>query len=274
MQKILQIIWSSGIQTFLFKMKLKINRPLCFFDLETTGINITKDRIVEIAVLKLYPSEKIEKKVWLVNPEMSIPLEASEIHGITDDKVANSPTFKMVSKTIYNFIKNSDLAGYNSDRFDIPLLMEEFLRADIDFETKNLKTIDVQTIFHKKEPRNLTAALKFYCDKNLENAHSAMGDTQATHDVLMSQIERYADLEPSTSFLSSFSSRRKTADFAGYIIFNKDGEECFSFGKHKGKTVNNVLDKEPGYFGWLLNAEFPLYTKKVLTQIRMQKSKL
>jgi len=262
------------MQTFLFKMKLKINRPLCFFDLETTGINITKDRIVEIAVLKLYPSEKIEKKVWLVNPEMSIPVEASEIHGITDDKVADSPTFKMISKTIYNFIKNSDLAGYNSDRFDIPLLMEEFLRADIDFETKNLKTIDVQTIFHKKEPRNLTAALKFYCDKNLENAHSAMGDTQATHDVLMSQIERYEDLEPSTSFLSSFSARRKTADFAGYIIFNKDGEECFSFGKHKGKTVNNVLEKEPGYFGWLLNADFPLHTKKVLTQIRMQKSKL
>ncbi|MDG2372511.1 MAG: 3'-5' exonuclease [Flavobacteriaceae bacterium] len=255
-------------------MKLKIERPLCFFDLETTGINIIKDRIVEIAVLKLHPDEKIEKKVWLVNPEIPIPKEVSEIHGITDDKVFDAPTFKEISKIIYNFIKESDLAGYNSDRFDIPLLMEEFLRSEIDFETKNLKTIDVQTIFHKKEQRNLTAALKFYCNKKLENAHSAMVDTQATHDVLMSQLEKYSDLEPSISFLSDFTTRRKIADFAGYIVFNKEGEECFSFGKHKGQIVENILEKESGYFGWLLNADFPLYTKKILTQIRMRKSNL
>ena len=255
-------------------MKLKIERPLCFFDLETTGINITNDRIVEIAILKLFPDQKIEKQVWLVNPEMSIPLEVSEIHGITNDKVADAPTFKEISKIVYNFIKGCDLAGYNSDRFDIPLLMEEFLRSDIDFSTKNLKTIDVQTIFHKMEQRNLTAALKFYCDKKLENAHSAMDDTQATHDVLMSQLDRYSGLEPSISFLSDFTTRRKTADFAGYIIYNKDGQECFSFGKHKGQTVENILEKEPGYFGWLLKAEFPLYTKKILTQIRMRKSNL
>ena len=255
-------------------MKLKIERPLCFFDLETTGINITNDRIVEIAILKLFPDQKIEKQVWLVNPEMSIPLEVSEIHGITNDKVADAPTFKEISKIVYNFIKGCDLAGYNSDRFDIPLLMEEFLRSDIDFSTKNLKTIDVQTIFHKMEQRNLTAALKFYCDKKLENAHSAMDDTQATHDVLMSQLDRYAGLEPSISFLSDFTTRRKTADFAGYIVYNKDGQECFSFGKHKGQTVENILEKEPGYFGWLLKAEFPLYTKKILTQIRMRKSNL
>ena len=255
-------------------MKLKIERPLCFFDLETTGINITNDRIVEIAILKLFPDQKIEKQVWLVNPEMSIPLEVSEIHGITNDKVADAPTFKEISKIVYNFIKGCDLAGYNSDRFDIPLLMEEFLRSDIDFSTKNLKTIDVQTIFHKMEQRNLTAALKFYCNKKLENAHSAMDDTQATHDVLMSQLDRYSGLEPSISFLSDFTTRRKTADFAGYIVYNKDGQECFSFGKHKGQTVENILEKEPGYFGWLLKAEFPLYTKKILTQIRMRKSNL
>ena len=255
-------------------MKLKIERPLCFFDLETTGINITNDRIVEIAILKLFPDQKIEKQVWLVNPEMSIPLEVSEIHGITNDKVADAPTFKEISKIVYNFIKGCDLAGYNSDRFDIPLLMEEFLRSDIDFSTKNLKTIDVQTIFHKMEQRNLTAALKFYCDKKLENAHSAMDDTQATHDVLMSQLDRYSGLEPFISFLSDFTTRRKTADFAGYIVYNKDGQECFSFGKHKGQTVENILEKEPGYFGWLLKAEFPLYTKKILTQIRMRKSNL
>jgi len=255
-------------------MKLKIERPLCFFDLETTGINITNDRIVEIAILKLNPDEKIEKKVWLVNPEMLIPKEVSEIHGITDDKVADAPTFKEISKTIYNFIKGSDLAGYNSDRFDIPLLMEEFLRSEVDFETKNLRTIDVQTIFHKMEQRNLTAALKFYCNKKLENAHSAMVDTQATYDVLMSQLDKYSDLEPSISFLSDFTTRRKNADFAGYIVFNKKDEECFSFGKHKGQTVENILDKEPGYFGWLLKSDFPLYTKKILTQIRMRKSNL
>tara|TARA_B110000444_G_scaffold261418_1_gene313336 strand:+ start:409 stop:1182 length:774 start_codon:yes stop_codon:yes gene_type:complete len=255
-------------------MKLQLERPLCFFDLETTGINITSDRIVEIAVLKLYPDEKIEKQVWLVNPEMLIPAEVSEIHGITNDIVANSPTFKEISKTIYNFIKNCDLAGYNSDRFDIPLLMEEFLRSDLDFSTKNLKTIDVQTIFHKMEQRNLTAALKFYCNEKLENAHSAMVDTQATHDVLMSQLERYSELQPSTSFLSEFTTRRKTADFAGYIVFNKDGQECFSFGKHKGKTVKDVLINEPGYFGWLLKADFPLYTKKILTKIRISNSNL
>ena len=255
-------------------MKLKIERPLCFFDLETTGINITNDRIVEIAILKLFPDKKVDKKVWLVNPEITIPDEVSQIHGITDDTVANEPTFKQISKIIYDFIHGCDLAGYNSDRFDIPLLMEEFLRSDIDFSTKDFKTIDVQTIFHKMEQRNLKAALKFYCDKNLENAHSAMADTQATYDVLMSQIDRYNDLEPSVSFLSEFTTRRKIADFAGYIIFNKEGQECFSFGKHKGKKVEDILDKEPGYFGWLLNAEFPLYTKKILTQIRIRKSKL
>ena len=173
-----------------------------------------------------------------------------------------------------SFIKESDLAGYNSDRFDIPLLVEEFLRAKVEFNIKNLKTIDVQTIFHKMEQRNLKAALKFYCNKDLSNAHSAMDDAEATYDVLMAQIIRYQELDPSISFLSEFTSRRKAADFAGYIVFNKDGEECFSFGKHKNETVKSILEKEPGYFSWILKAEFPLYTKKIITQIRLRKSNL
>ena len=255
-------------------MKLKIKRPLCFFDLETTGISITNDRIVEMAVIKLYPSEKIEKKVWLINPQIPIPKEVSAIHGITDQMVSEAPSFKQLSKSIYSFIKGCDLAGYNSDRFDIPLLIEELLRSEINFDTKNLKTIDVQTIFHKMEQRNLSAALEFYCDKKIEKAHSAAVDTQATYDVLMAQLDRYDNLEPNISFLNDFTTRKKSVDFAGYIILNKEGKECFSFGKHKGKTVQEILEKEPGYFGWLLNAEFPLYTKKILTEIRIRNSKL
>ena len=255
-------------------MKLKIKRPLCFFDLETTGISITNDRIVEMAVIKLYPNEKTEKKVWLINPQIPIPKEVSAIHGITDQMVSEAPSFKQLSKSIYNFIKGCDLAGYNSDRFDIPLLMEELLRSEINFDTKNLKTVDVQTIFHKMEQRNLSAALEFYCNKKIEKAHSAAVDTQATYDVLMAQLDRYDNLEPNISFLNDFTTRKKSVDFAGYIIFNKEGKECFSFGKHKGKNVQEILDKEPGYFGWLLNAEFPLYTKKILTEIRIRHSKL
>ena len=252
-------------------MKLKLNRPLCFFDLETTGVNVTTDRIVEIAVLKLHPKGTREIKVWRVNPECPIPAQASAVHGIYDADIADEPNFKTLSKTIYNFIRNSDLAGYNSDRFDIPLLAEEMLRAEIDFDMSHFKTIDVQTIFHKMEQRTLTAALKFYCNEELVDAHSAMADTKATHDVLMAQLERYDELEGDVDSLNVFTTRKKSADFAGFIVFNSDGDECFSFGKHKGKTVENVLENEPGYFGWLLNADFPMYTKKVLTGIRLRK---
>ena len=251
-------------------MKLKLSRPLCFFDLETTGIDISKDRIVEIAILKVHVNGEREEKVWLVNPECPIPKEASDVHGITNEKVANEPNFKQLSNAVHNFIKDSDLAGYNSDRFDIPLLVEELLRAEVAFDFKKIKTVDVQTIFHKMEQRTLTAALKFYCEKNLEDAHSAMADTKATHDVLMAQIERYEELEPNVPFLNIFTTRRKTADFAGFIVFNKEGEECFGFGKHKGKKVIQVLTDEPGYFGWILNADFPRFTKKVLTEIRLR----
>ena len=251
-------------------MKLQLTKPLCFFDLETTGTDISKDRIVEIAILKLYPDgtqEKIEKRI---NPEIKISPEATEVHGINNEMVDNSPTFKQESLNIYNFIKGCDLAGFNSDRFDIPLLVEELLRAEVEFNFKNIKTVDVQTIFHKKEARTLSAALKFYCDKELNNAHSAFADTKATHDVLLAQLDRYSDLEPNIDFLNQFSTRKKTADFAGFVVFNKANEMCFGFGKHKGKKVTDILEKEPGYFGWVLNADFPRYTKKVLTEIRLK----
>lgn len=251
-------------------MQLNLTKPICFFDLETTGVNITKDRIVEIAILKVFPDGKEEQKRWLVNPEMPIPKEVTEIHGISDEDVADKPTFKELAKEIYNLIKDSDLGGFNSNRFDIPLLAEEMLRADIDFDMKNRLAIDVQTIFHKMEQRTLGAAYKFYCDKELKDAHTAEADTQATYEVLKAQIEKYDSIENNTKFLADFSSRKKFVDFAGFITYNKKGEECFSFGKHKGKLVTKVLEEEPGYFGWLLNADFPLYTKKVLTAIKLR----
>ncbi|MDO7703195.1 MAG: 3'-5' exonuclease, partial [Flavobacteriaceae bacterium] len=221
-------------------MKLQLTKPLCFFDLETTGTDISKDRIVEIAVLKLHPDGLQEKKEWRTNPEQPIPAEASAVHGITDEMVASEPTFKELSNEIYSFIKGCDLAGYNSDRFDIPLLVEELLRAEVDFDFKNNKTVDVQTIFHKMEQRTLTAALRFYCNEELTEAHSAHADTKATHDVLIAQLDRYQELEPNIAFLNEFSSRRKTVDFAGFVVYNKDEEACFGFGKHKGKKVTDI----------------------------------
>ncbi len=252
-------------------MELNLTRPICFFDLETTGINITSDRIVEIAVLKIFPNGNKESKTWLVNPTIPIPKQASDIHGITDEKVANEPTFKILAPTIHQMIKDSDLAGYNSNRFDIPLLAEEFLRAEIDFDLSNKRQIDVQVIFHKKEPRTLGAAYKFYCNETLENAHSAEADTSATYEILKAQLSHYDDLENDMDSLEKFTTQgNKAADFAGFIRFNKNGEEVFGFGKHKGKLVTAVLEDEPGYYGWLLNADFPLYTKKILTRIKLR----
>ena len=255
-------------------MLLNLERPICFFDLETTGTNIVKDRIVEIAIIKIFPDGKENEKIWRVNPECPIPKEATLIHGITDLDVQNEPSFRDLSNDIYNFIKNSDLAGYNSDRFDIPLLVEEMLRAKINFNFDNIKTIDVQTIFHKMEQRNLSAALKFYCGKDHKNAHSALADTRATYQVLNGQLEKYIELNRDVNFLSEFSSNSKFADFAGFIVYDKDGEESFSFGKHKGQKVKTIMEKEPGYFGWLMNADFPIYTKKVLTAIRLKNSNI
>ena len=252
-------------------MELKLSKPICFFDLETTGIDITKDRIVEISILKVYPNGNKESKTWLVNPTIPIPKAASDVHGITDERVAGEPTFKELAKQIHNMIKDSDLAGYNSDRFDIPLLAEEMLRAEVDFDLGNRVSVDVQTIFHKMEQRTLSAAYKFYCGKDLIDAHTASADTNATYEILKAQLDRYDNLENNIKKLSEFTYRKQMADFAGFIGYNDKGEEIFTFGKHKGKRVEDIFDEEPGYFGWLLGADFPLYTKKILTAIKLRK---
>ena len=244
-------------------MELKLNNPIVFFDLETTGINIAKDRIVEISVLKVMPNGKEEQKTVRVNPGMHIPEQASAIHGIYDEDVKDCPTFKEIAKDLARFIEGCDLGGYNSNRFDIPLLAEEFLRVDV--------FVDVQTIFHKMEQRTLSAAYRFYCDKNLDDAHTAAADTTATYEVLKAQLDRYQDtLENDIAFLSKFSTQNNTADFAGFIVYNEDGVEVFNFGKNKGVPVVQVLKEQPGYFAWMLNGEFPLYTKKILTEIRLR----
>ena len=251
-------------------MKIKLKKPICFFDLETTGTNIAKDRIVEISILKLFPNQNKEIKTWLVNPEIPIPTEVTMIHGISNNDVKDHPTFNHLASIILQFINGCDLAGYNSNRFDIPMLAEEMLRAEQDFDLKNVNCVDVQTIFHKKEKRTLEAAYKFYCNKNLDHAHSAEADTTATYEVLEGQLDMYDDLENDIKWLANFSKHKEFADFAGFIRYNKEGNEIFSFGKHKGKLVEDVLQKEPGYFGWFQNADFPRYTKKILTAIKLR----
>ena len=252
-------------------MNLKISKPLCFFDLETTGINVSSDRIVEISVLKIYPNGNKESRTWLVNPGIKIPQEAINVHGISNEMVVNEPNFSEIAHEVKSMINNCDLAGYNSDKFDIPLLAEELLRADIDFDIDNIHTIDVQNIFHKMEQRTLAAAYKYYCGKILDNAHSSKVDTLATYEVLESQLMKYSELENDVKFLSNFSKRGKNVDPAGFIKLNENEIPCFSFGKHKGKSVEYVMQNEPGYFGWILNADFPMYTKKVLTKLRLEK---
>jgi len=255
-------------------MNLDLKKPIAFFDLETTGIDVSKDRIVEIAVLKINPNQSTETKTMRINPTIPIPKESSKIHGIYDEDVKDAPTFKQEAKNIARFLDGCDLAGYNSNKFDIPLLVEEFLRADVDFNLKNRNFVDVQVIFHKKEQRTLSAAYKFYCKKDLEDAHSAEADITATYEVLKAQLDMYDDLENDVESLSKFSYHKKSADLAGRIVFNKEGQEVFNFGKHTGRTVEEVLEKEPGYFAWMLNADFPLYTKKILTEIKLRKSGL
>ena len=251
-------------------MKLNLNKPICFFDLETTGTNPGKDKIVEIAVLKIDTNNQKKEMVWRVNPECPIPDEASSVHGITDEMVKDQPIFKQISKEIYNFIEGCDLGGYNIDKFDLPLLVEEFIRSGIDVSSfVKVKTVDVQTIFFKKEPRDLSSALKFYCNKDHGNAHTALDDTIATYEVLLSQLDKYDDLEPSVDFLSTLTRRNKNIDFAGRIIEDDNGDAIFNFGKHKGKKVKEVLSKEKGYYSWMMNSDFPEYTKKVITQVKL-----
>ena len=252
-------------------MELKLTKPICFFDIESTGLNVVKDRIVEISILKVFPNGNRESRTWLVNPEMPIPPEVTDIHGISDEKVVNEPTFKELAHRIYDMIKDSDLGGYNSNKFDIPMLAEELLRAEIDFDFSKKRAVDVQNIFHRKEQRTLEAAYRFYCDKELKNAHSAEADTNATYEILKSQLDKYPDLENDISFLSDYSNRFKAADFAGFIILDNNDNELFSFGKYRNQKVEEVLEKDPGYYGWIQKSEFPLYTKKVLTAIKLRK---
>ncbi len=253
-------------------MELNLTKPIVFFDLETTGVSIATDRIVEISVLKIYPNGNKESKTWLVNPEIEIPEGATAIHGITNEKVVTEPTFKDLAPTVNKMIEGCDLAGFNSNRFDIPLLAEELMRAGLDFDMTERKAVDVQVIFHKKEQRTLSAGYKFYCDKDLEDAHSAEADTLATYEILKAQLDRYDDIENTVEALSEFSAHSKRADFAGFILYNEDKKEIFSFGKYKGRTVEEVLKENPGYNSWIQNADFPLYTKKVLREIKARMS--
>ena len=252
-------------------MKLNLNRPMVFFDLETTGTNISTDRIVEISVVKVMPDGEQIVRTRRINPEMPIPADATAVHHITDEDVKDCPSFRQVAKSLREFMVGCDFCGFNSNRFDLPLLAEEFLRAgvEVDFFDK-AKYVDVQNIFHKKEERTLVAAYRFYCGKELEAAHSANADTMATYEVLCAQLDKYGDLENSVEFLSEFSSRGKSADFAGRIGYDNDGKEIFTFGKYKGQRVEDIFAKEPSYYDWMMNGDFPQYTKRVITKIRLQ----
>ena len=252
-------------------MKLNLRRPMVFFDLETTGTNISTDRIVEISVIKVMPDGEQITRTRRINPEMPIPAEASAVHHITDEDVKDCPTFRQVAKSLREFMVGCDFCGFNSNRFDLPLLAEEFMRTDVDVNfIKSAKYVDVQNIFHKKEERTLVAAYRFYCDKELEDAHSANADTMATYEVLCSQLDKYSDLENSVEFLSEYSTRNKTADLAGRIGYNDKNEEIFTFGKHKGKTVEEIFRNEPSYYTWLIEGDFPAYTKKIFTEIKLR----
>ncbi|WP_353127316.1 3'-5' exonuclease [Parapedobacter pyrenivorans] len=261
-------------------MNLKLKRPLAFFDLETTGINLSADRIVEISILKVSPDGSEAVKTLKINPEIPIPVESSVFHGIYDSDIKEAPTFKEVAAELADFIGDADLAGYNSNKFDIPMLMEEFIRAGVDFSLEGRLFVDVQNIFHQMEQRTLKAAYRFYCDKSLDNAHSAEDDVKATYEVLKSQLDRYQDTEwedksgnksipvvNDVEALHQFTNLSRPVDFAGRMVFNEQGEEVFNFGKHKGRAVEAVFAMEPSYYSWMMQGDFPMYTKKCLDNI-------
>ncbi|RNI39933.1 3'-5' exonuclease [Hanamia caeni] len=247
-------------------MALQLTRPLVFIDLETTGTNIAIDRVIEIAIVKILPDRTRHVKHKLINPQMPIPKSSTDIHGITDEKVKDAPIFKEVANELKQFIDNADLSGYNSNRFDIPLLMEEFLRAGISIDMANRRMLDVQTIFHMMEKRTLAAAYKFYCEKDLQDAHSAEADASATWEILEAQLERYAHLGQTLDTVLQFTGEEKFVDFARRFIMDKD-VEVFNFGKHKGRSVAQVLKAEPQYYDWMMKGDFPLHTKQKLTEI-------
>jgi DNA polymerase-3 subunit epsilon len=251
-------------------MKLKLKNPLVFFDLETTGLNIVTDRIVELSYLKVDVNGNETSKTMLINPTIPISPESTAIHGIIDADVKDAPTFSAIAKNLAKEIEGCDLAGYNSNKFDIPLLAEEFMRADVDIDMTKRKFIDVQVIFHKMEQRTLSAAYKFYCDKELEDAHSAAADTRATYQILQAQLDKYSELKNDATYLAEFSAFNRNVDFAGRIVYNENGTEVFNFGKYKGHSVEEVFQKDSGYYGWMMNGDFPLFTKKVLTNIKLR----
>lgn len=264
-------------------MELKLKRPIAFLDLETTGIKVATDRIVEISIVKIHPDGKKEIKTRRVNPEMPIPVETSEIHGIYDEDVKDEPNFKALAKSLDAFLKNCDLAGYNSNRFDIPLLAEEFLRAGVDFDVENRYLVDVQNVFHKMEQRTLVAAYKFYCQKDLVNAHSAEADTIATFEIMEAMLDKYEGVEftdkkgnvstpvvNDVKALSEFSTVNRNVDLIGHIVLNDNDEEIINFGKHKGRLVADVFKTEPSYYDWMMRGQFPEYTKKVITKLKLK----
>lgn len=248
-------------------MPLQLSRPIAFFDLETTGVNLSSDRIVEIAIIKILPDQSRQVKRKLINPGMPIPKQSTDIHGITDEMVKDAPTFKQAANELKMFLESCDIGGYNSNRFDVPILMEEFLRAGIDVDLSTRKMVDVQHIFYSMEPRTLTAAYKFYCAKELVNAHSAEADVDATIEVLLSQIDRYPDLGNTVDTILAKIGEEKIVDYARRFSFDDKGVEVFNFGKHKGRAVTDVLKAEPQYYDWMMRGDFPLHTKQKLTEI-------
>lgn len=251
-------------------MKLNLKNPLVFFDLETTGVDVSKDRIVEICYIKVFPDGSEKEYSRRINPGMHIPEGASAVHGIYDDDVKDCPRFKEVAKEIASDFEGCDIAGFNSNRFDLPMLAEEFLRAQVDIDLTRHHAIDVQVLYHKREPRTLSAAHKFYCGTEFDNAHSALADTRATYEVLKAQLDHYPDMENDVAALAKESSFTRNVDFAGRFIYDEAGNEVFNFGKYKGESVAAVLRRDAGYYGWMMNGDFPLNTKQVLTRIKLR----
>ena len=252
-------------------MKLNLKRPIIFFDLETTGLDIAKDRIVELCYIRVEPNGNEEARSMRINPEMHIPEVASSVHGITDDDVKDCPTFADVAPQLAATFEGCDLAGFNSNRFDLPLLAEEFMKAGVNIDLSHVQAIDVQNIYHKLEKRTLAAAYKFYCGRDLENAHSALADTQATYEVLQAQLDHYPnDLQNDVDFLAEFSRMNRNIDFAGRFVYDESGKELINFGKYKGKAIKDVLSRDPGYYSWIMQVDFTLNTKQVLTKLRLK----
>ena len=252
-------------------MKLNLRNPIIFFDVESTGLNITSDRIIEIAYIKVWPNGNEESRTLRINPEMHIPEQSTAVHHITDDDVKDCPTFKQVARELGHVFEGCDIAGFNSNHFDVPILAEEMARAGVDFDVTRRKFIDVQTIYHRMERRDLAAAYKFYCGREMDNHHAALADTQATYEVLKAQLDRYPDvLQNDVEELAKISSYSRNVDLAGRFVYDDDGHEVFNFGKYKGQRVEDVLKRDTGYYGWMLNGDFTLNTKQALTRLKLK----